>query len=279
MGLVQEKGEMERAIVKAYKESYSLRAVGRKIDRSHYYVWKIIKKSDPNILRLPRSSRRYRFADGYFKDYTEENSYWMGLISADGYVDVVRGRIELKLHSKDVDRLVALRNAVKGNFPVYQYNTRPHVSIVMFSREMVGDLIKKGVGLKSSGLKPLISIPEDCAKHFIRGYFDGDGSISLSWTPNGRLRPLFQILGSKCLLEWMNRKLIEQAGVKSSINIRLRERCWALGIGSRRSLIKIRHYFYDDVEESLCMMRKKDKFYVKEMGLITSHPNDYSPHS
>jgi hypothetical protein len=260
MERLQEEGYTAQAIVKAYEESRSLRAVGKKIGRSHCYVWKIIKKSNPSILRLPRSSRRYHFIDDYFSEYTEENSYWMGFISADGHVGVKRGRIEIKLHSKDVDRLIAFRNVVKGDFPIYRYNTRPHVSVVMFSRKMINDLTEKGIGPKASALRIPLDIPDTCARHFIRGCFDGDGSISLSRAPNGSLRPTFQILGSKCLLEWMSKKLVGQAGVESSINVRLMEGCWALCIGSRCSLIKIKHYFYDNVDESLCMKRKKEKF-------------------
>lgn len=39
-------------------------------------------------------------------------------------------------------------------------------------------------------------------------------------------------------------------------------------------MIKIGHYFYDDVNDSLDVRRKKDKFYVKEMELVAGHPND-----
>ena len=265
------KEEIEK-IIRAYEQGYSLRAVGRKIGRSHLFVWKILKKFNPDILRPPRLWHKFSFAHRYFRDWTPENSYWMGFIDADGHVNVKRARVEVKLHGRDIDRLVALRNAVNGNFPIYQFKTRPQAGILMVSKEMVNDLIQKGIGVKSPCLKPPIGIPEDCVRHFIRGYFDGDGSISLSWSSNGVLRPLFQILGSKCCLEWMNGKLIEQAGVKSSINIRFREGCWALGIGSRRSLIKIRDYFYDNVDESLFMKRKKEKFYVEKMELITTHP-------
>lgn len=261
--------EIENEILNAYEGGLSLRAVAKKMGCSHLHVWKTMKKFRPNALRPQRNPRKYHFIDDYFSEYTEENSYWMGFISADGHVGVKRGRIEIKIHSKDIDRLIAFRNVIKGDFPIYRYNTRPHVSVVMFSRKMVNDLTEKGIGPKASASRIPINIPDTCVRHFIRGCFDGDGTISLSWISNGRLRPLFQILGSKCLVEWINGKLIEQSDVKSSINIRPHVGCWALGIGSRRSLIKIKHYFYDNVDASLCMKRKKDKFYVKEMELIT----------
>jgi biotin operon repressor len=251
--------EIEKEILNAYEDGLSLRAVAKKMGCSHLHVWKTMKKLRPNALRPQRNPRKYHFIDDYFSEYTEENSYWMGFISADGHVGVKRGRIEIKLHSKDVDRLIAFRNVVKGDFPIYRYNTRPHVSVVMFSRKMINDLTEKGIGPKASALRIPLDIPDTCARHFIRGCFDGDGSISLSRAPNGSLRPTFQILGSKCLLEWMSKKLVGQAGVESSINVRLMEGCWALCMGSRRSLIKIKHYFYDNVAESLYMNRKKEK--------------------
>jgi len=251
--------EIEKEIISAYESGSSLRAVAKKMDCSHLHVWKTMKKFRPNALRPQRKPRKYQFIDDYFSDYTEENSYWMGFISADGHVGIKRGRIEIKLHAKDVDRLIAFRNALNGDFPIYRYNTRPHVSVVMFSRKIVNDLIEKEIGPKASTSRIPLNIPDTCARHFIRGCFDGDGSITLSRTPNGSLRPTFQILGSKCLLEWISEKLVGQAGVKSSINIRFKEGCWALCIGSRRSLIKIKHYFYDNVAEFLYMNRKKEK--------------------
>jgi len=246
-------------IINAYEQGRSLRTIGKDICRSHSFVWKILKTFNPDILRPPRLHRRYSYDFHYFRNYTPENSYWMGFIDADGHVDTKRGRVELKLHCRDVDRLIALRDSVSGNFPIYQFRTRPFAGILMFSRDMVSDLVQKNIGVKSPDLKPPRGIPENYVRHFIRGYFEGDGSISLGHRPNGGLNPIFGILGSQRLLKWMKEKLIVQAGVKSRMKISPREGCWALKLGSCNSLIKIRNYFYSDVDVSLCMKRKKEK--------------------
>lgn len=250
--------EIERKIIEDYKQGHSLRTIGKIINRSHIHVWNIIKKINPDILRPPRLWRKYHFTHRYFKDYTSENSYWMGFLDADGYIDLARNRIELKIHSRDIDRLTALRVCVNGDFPIYRYKTRPHVGISMFSKEMVNDLIEKGIGLKSLKLEPPVGIPDDFVRHFIRGYFDGDGSISLGACNSRRLKPSFQIVGPKPLLAWVKERLIEQAGVDSSIGIRFGGGSWRLRIENQRSLAKIRHYFYDNVDESLFMKRKKN---------------------
>lgn len=250
--------ELEDFIVDLYTRGDSLRTIGRKIGRSHLFVWKILKSN--SIVLRSRGWNKCNFSRRYFRDYTHESSYWMGFIAADGHVNVKRERVELKIHSRDIDRLISFRRVLNGDFPVYRFKTRPHVGVQIYSKESVSDLIQKGIGVKSPDLQPPIGIPEDCVRHFIRGYFDGDGSISFSKSPNGRLRPTFQITGSKSLLEWMKEKLSEQAGVYLSIHARQGEGCWVLKHGSRRSLIKMRDYFYDSVDESLYMKRKKEKF-------------------
>lgn len=246
-------------IISAYKQGCSLRAIGKEIGRSHLFVWKILKTFNPDILRSPRSYRKYSFDCRYFRNYSPENSYWMGFIDADGHVDTRRGRVELKLHCRDLDRISAFRNSVNGNFPIYKFKTRPFVGIQVFSRDLVNDLVQKNIGVKSPNLEPPIGILKDHVRHFIRGYFEGDGSISLGHRHNGRLNPIFGILGSRHLLEWMKEKMIEQAGVKSRMKITPRKGCWALKLGSYDSLNRIRQYFYEDVDKSLYMIRKKEK--------------------
>lgn len=260
MERVHVESEIEKEILNAYEDGLSLRAVAKKMGCSHIHVWKTMKKLRPNVLRPQRNPRKYHFIDDYFSDYTEENSYWMGFISADGHVGVKRGRIEIKIHSKDIDRLIAFRNALNGDFPIYRYNTRPHVSVVMFSRKMVNDLIEKEIGPKASALRIPLNIPDTCARHFIRGCFDGDGSISLVQNVNGRSRPLFQIIGTEHPMKWIQAKLIEQAQVNSHVRLRSGDGCWALRIESWGYLPKLRDYLYNDVAEPLYMKRKKEKF-------------------
>lgn len=245
-------------ILRSYIEGYSLRAIGREIGKSHVYVWEMIKKVNPSIMRPPLW-HKFRFNHEYFRDYTPENSYWMGFIDADGHVNTKRGRLELKIHCRDVDRLNAFRKSVSRNFPIYHFRTRPQVGIQMISREIVNDLVQKNIGVKSPNLEPPIGIAEDCVRHFLRGYFEGDGSVSLAIRPNGGLNPIFEIIGSRYLLEWMKAKLIQQANLQSRMSICGREGCYVFKIGSFSSIAKIAHYFYDNVDENLFMARKKAK--------------------
>ncbi len=250
--------EIEDIIVSLYKQGNSLRTIGKKTGHSHLFVWKILKSN--SIVLRSRGWHKCSFTYQYFRDYTRENSYWMGFIAADGHVNVKRDRIELKIHSRDVDRLIAFRSALNGDLPIYRFKTRPHVGIIICSKEMVSDLVEKGVGPKAYALRVPAGIPDVCVRHFIRGCFDGDGSISLIRCGNRRPRPLFQILGSEHLLKWIKMKLMEQAQVNSFVRIRSEDGCWALRAESWRSLSKLRDYFYSDVVEQLYMKRKKEKF-------------------
>lgn len=109
--------------------------------------------------------------------YTEEDAYWLGFIYADGYVSD-NNDFEVSLKVSDIEHLKKLKNYLELKLDIKQDDYR--CRLVYRNRILVDNLKKLGVNpRKSLNLKFPKNINYDLIKHFIRGYFDGDGCVSI----------------------------------------------------------------------------------------------------
>lgn len=110
---------------------------------------------------------------------TEEKAYLLGLFYSDGYVCSTNNNCGITLHNNDLlllEKLITI-------FPFFVLR-RSHTNaskIECISKELKKHLISHGVLILKSSLNrenlSLSSISNDLINHFIRGFFDGDGSV------------------------------------------------------------------------------------------------------
>jgi hypothetical protein len=152
-----------------------------KIDQG--YFSKYMKSKGFNMRRKPLIN------DSIFEIIdTEEKAYWLGFLYADGNVYIrneknrMVNRLELSLAEKDVEHLKKYIKFLNGDISMLKYRSNVKAYRVSFgSKKVCEDLIKLGcIPNKSLTLKfPNESqVPKTLIRHFIRGYFDGDGCIS-----------------------------------------------------------------------------------------------------
>jgi hypothetical protein len=138
------------------------------------------------------NGKKYSCNDNFFSIIdTEEKAYWMGFLAADGCVIFSnrQKRVILKLADTDKDHLEKFRESVQSNAIFYSeqphdigiYNAQIANKIVISSIPMAGDLVRHGITpRKTFTLKfPWEAMALSLYRHFIRGYFDGDGSAGL----------------------------------------------------------------------------------------------------
>lgn len=125
---------------------------------------------------------------------TEQKSYLLGLFFADGVI-TKRNAVKLSLIDKQIiDELYVLFpffNKGSYDYSIYNLNAKIQYSLSKKSKLLQNDLVFNGVQFrKSTENLNTIKIPKisnDLIPHFIRGYFDGNGSISIaSKRPNLR---------------------------------------------------------------------------------------------
>lgn len=142
---------------------------------------------------------------------TEEDAYWLGFIYADGYISK-EGKFELSLNYKDFSHLLKFaefcdfaKNKVieKQKVGVY-YRCRISFATKFLQKQFyeLGVIPNKSLILTYPSF-----LTEELHRHFIRGYFDGDGCMYIRKprTNNNIKREItVSILGTKSFLENLN---------------------------------------------------------------------------
>lgn len=112
---------------------------------------------------------------------TEEKAYWLGFLYADGSVGSTDYRVELGLAEKDLHHIEKFKEFIGLNNKIsYREKTKSYRYV--FKDEIFKSiLIKQGCIPKKSLILKFPTeeqVPRNLIRHFIRGYFDGDGHFT-----------------------------------------------------------------------------------------------------
>lgn len=168
----------------------------------------------------------YQLNENYFETIdSREKAYFLGLLTADGCVHKpipkkrkCRISLQLKMEDKYIIESFAKAIEFKGNIHTVtiksgKYSGHQYAKILFTSNKMANDLSKYGVINNKTYLEHAYpDIPQEFDNDFIRGYFDGNGSVFVSnekhWR-KGNIFPVihFRFVGQKNLLETIKDKL------------------------------------------------------------------------
>lgn len=137
---------------------------------------------------------------------TEEKAYWLGFIFADGYIGSTPIRedkksvynFELSLALKDIEHLEKFKKFISFEKEITKDSYRCRIMVA--NKHFWTILNSYGcVPNKSLTLKFPNCIPNDLIRHFIRGYFDGDGCITRHVYIN-TVSPAINVIGTSDFL-------------------------------------------------------------------------------
>ena len=142
----------------------------------------------------------------YFKSVNSpDKAYWLGYLTADGYV--YPDGYKVTLCSKDREAIEKFKTAIKSGHAIGESKvldkrtkkTYTRYSIQVASKAFSSHLIALGLkGVKSFRCEPPNLSPE-MFSHYVRGLFDGDGSICFLKSGHRRIsliatRPILDII-------------------------------------------------------------------------------------
>lgn len=138
----------------------------------------------------------------YYCDYhyfdnidTEEKAYWLGFLTADGWINKNEknnaGVTGIELQYGDINHLKKFNKSIGGNYQITdrwrpcmisKYPDKKHHMCVIriFSLTMYNSLIDKGFTKDKSYDFHIPDIRQDLIRHYLRGYFDGDGCFTFT---------------------------------------------------------------------------------------------------
>lgn len=170
------------------KKQFPCKKIAKELGCSLCGVYDALKRWGIQTRNLSESHKQKQCDESFF-DYidNEEKAYWLGFVYADGYI-TTGNNLGITLSNKDIDHLYKFIKAINGNFQpkTYKgtgYSENLYSRVMLKSKRVVDGLIKNGVKYNKSLILEFPSneqVPDNLIRHFIRGYFDGDGSIVLS---------------------------------------------------------------------------------------------------
>ena len=179
--------------------------------------WNISKKCicDKYGISVPTNFAKYlkeyypevRVLNEHVFDFidTEEKAYWLGFLFADGYISSKDNSFELSLSIKDIDHVNKFAKFIEYKRKVVDAITRCRLSFrsshVWNTLNDYGCTPRKSLTLKFPDESIFIESDKyskkELIRHFIRGYWDGDGCL----TYKRESYPTISVISTKDFLE------------------------------------------------------------------------------
>ncbi len=234
------------------------------------YFKKIL--SERNIENKTRpidyNTRKYTLDFSFFKDIdTEEKAYLLGLIASDGHIRHTHNQHKIQITLTDLELLEKFKKCINANNKIDSYREKGTHQIqnrlTISSVEMIHDLERyKLSGRKSRRTHIPKEIPYNLIKHFIRGYFDGDGSISIDKRRRNFVTATITS-SSQEMLQQIQSHLKENNLIRNGkdfIEADNRGNCWYIRLSKREEILNFLGFMYKD---SLIFMERKMKRYLE----------------
>lgn len=178
--------------IKLYQLGKSCNDIAKIYGVSRVAIQGILKRRGIKLRSQSENKRTYKCDEHFFDRIdTEAKAYFFGLLYADGCNLNSRNNITLSLQERDKHILETMTELIQPNKPLQFINLKDknpnwnnHYRIVICSEHMCKVLNDFGLVPRKSLVKKfpevIFNSNKDIQRHFIRGYYDGNGSISLS---------------------------------------------------------------------------------------------------
>lgn len=215
---------------------------------------------------------------------TEEKAYWLGFIWSDGYI-CIRDRhnngkldYEFKLSLSIVDKshLEKFKKALNSDYEIKEYNYNKsnfkegkEARLMIYNKHFCSNLVDNyNLKPRRKDIEPILNrLPKNLYKHFIRGVFDADGSMTFYFINNGETKKStvsFSCNEQLCI--FINDVFIKEGLANTKVKLRKRhpdkdEGCEQLGFSGNIQVINILDWLYKD--STIYLDRKYEKYIKK----------------
>lgn len=204
----------------------------------------------------------------YFKRINCNMFYTLGLMFADGCIRRDRKGckiISLSLNINDIDIIEKVKDDMCLHKDICismdkRYENKGQAVITIYSEEIYDDMVSFGCIERKSLVLEFPNINNPYLKHFIRGYFDGDGSVFIT---RGSLNVSFTS-GSFNFLEGLIYNINKELDIKAKIYSKSsKNTCYFINYRGDNA-IRLCGWLYDDAKIFMDRKYKKYKSFIKE---------------
>lgn len=265
-------------IISSYLSGDSSCVICKSYDVTSNAIIAFLRKHGVLPRTLAVANRKYLINESYFDNIdTPEKAYLVGLLSADGCNSTENHTVRLGLLSSDSKLLeklssliyynyrpLTIRKAQMRKFPNGKsYISRESCILTMQSQHISDRLSELGV-VKAKTTKLVFPawLSNELLPHFIRGYFDGDGSICLT---NGQIA--IGILSTKLFCDTLREKVNTVLGIRSSVcSAGQNKNAYQYIIHGNKSGIKFMNWLYTNSTIELDRKHEKYDAILHELG-------------
>jgi hypothetical protein len=231
-------------------------------------ILKVFDISGPTFKRIinrqgKHNGAKYHLNENAFSAQTPESCYWAGFLAADGWIGERRKkkfRLEIKYtdrqHLRKLCHFLGRENTCIRDQRRFKYGKNTYSSIVeVGNSKLVDDLVSvfQVTQCKSFTIKPPLMTSEN-AKHYMRGYFDGDGCLD----KNGLITI---VSGSKDMVNWMSEFVATEAGIVGRVG--KGDSVYTLCFNKSKSLA-VCDWMYSGSKELTRLTRKYERYVVNK---------------
>ena len=217
---------------------------------------------------------KYKVDEDIFKKWTRNSAYILGFIFADGHLEdasYIRGKY-LRITSTDFSIIKRIREALNSTHTIIvtpaSGNRKEKYVLRIGSHKIYQDLENLDLFPRKSLTMEFPRVPNNLFPDFVRGYFDGDGTIAvenMKNKPYNRLKVIFTS-GSKKFLSSLSGILKKHCTDKKA-KVYDSRRSYQLIYRSREALDVLSFMYGTLREESELYLDRK---YNKYKGLISN---------
>lgn len=178
-------------IIEEYLNGSSLAALSRKYNISAYRIKSLLQKNNIAIRSRneqnkysPQNQRKYCINDNYFDEIDcEDKAYLLGFLAADGTIQP-DGSVKIALSSIDKELLIKIQTVLETNYPIRDSITKDGftVSTFVFRSSKIREQLTKYNIIRNKTYTYSFpdALNEKYISSFIKGYWDGDGTVCMS---------------------------------------------------------------------------------------------------
>jgi len=193
------------------------------------------------VFNLSRKCGNYSINWRFFDAINHDSAYVLGFIAADGCIEPGLNRLSISQAATEADILYSIREAMGSSNPICFKNARNEAAIYIHNRHIVDILESLGIGSNKTLRGTFPEMEPEFEPDFIRGLFDGDGSI---YIPSDNRSGRIQFLGSHNMLTQLRFRLIG-VGCSSRPEVRKRQvNTHILSYSSNDDLLRLYNYMY-----------------------------------
>lgn len=247
-------------VVELYQNGNTGVKIAKMFGISNNTASKILKENNIKI-KGREGYHKYSFNEHYFdKVDTQDKAYWLGWLFSDGYNNEADYDTRLQLQEGDKSVLENFKKSLNYTGPIRFTKNRQWL-IILTSKHFSRTLASLGCVQAKSLILKFPNITPRLIRHFIRGYFEGDGCIS-GRRETGNFK--MTIISTKEFCDVLNFHLSKIVGIKNLEKHPNNDITKRYNVSGRRQILKIYKFLYKG--SNLALLRKKNK--MEELACI-----------